>query len=296
MMDPFIRKCSDIASPYCVTWTYPSDRVADYGCATDSNGLVQTVLQSASDTINSLTTSMRLPTLTGNAVTGIASSSNTDAPTETEASPTETTDGGLFGTSIETDAFVSHPTIDPVSGGDSKTKTTKEKISITVIIGSVVGVLFLLFIITALVIFLCVKRKKERRLAANQQVIAAAQGFRPQSQYPPQMQQQQPLMPTQTAQPQYDGYFNPAVQHSLPQSPYTAPSDPQKHTHQTQVQEYTISNPPTPDPPYVQPYYAGSAPPIPTREPELGAHEVDAISVAHAQGQRGPVYEIGQGK
>ncbi|KAF2796575.1 hypothetical protein K505DRAFT_415632 [Melanomma pulvis-pyrius CBS 109.77] len=296
-LNDFIRKCSNIASPYCVTWTYPSDGVADYGCASDSFSTIQTVLQSASDTANSLTTSMSLPTLSGNAVTGIDGSS-TDTDTDT-AFATETTDGGIFGTATETDSFFAVPTIAPVSGGGSKKKATAKKVSISLIIGIVVGVLFLLFIIAALVIFLCVKKKKQRQLAANQQAIAAAQASRPQSQYPQQMQQQQqPPMPHQTPQPQYDGYFKPAGQQPPPQSPYTNPSEPHKFNPQTQVHEYPVSNPPTPAPPYVQPYYAAgpNAPPMPMREPTPGTHEVDAISVPQAPGQQGPVYEMGQGR
>jgi hypothetical protein len=104
-------------------------------------------------------------------------------------------------------------------------------------------------------------------------------------------------------QPGYQGYF--------------VPHQDQKINPQTQVHEYgaqsPISNPSTPAPAYVAPYYAdANAPPMPTqspgpygaREPTPGTHEVDAISAARPpQAQspappapQGPVFEMGQGK
>lgn len=284
-LNTFVRKCSNSLYPYCHTWTYPGDNVLDYGC-TDLDYPVETVLQTASDTLSD-TTSISLPTVDGDAVTGWDGSSATGGSVFT----TTDSDGSSFETSF------------PSSGGSSSSGGRKKKVSVAVIAGAVVGALILLFVIGAVIIFLCVKKKKAKQLAANQQAVAAAQASRPQSQYPPQqpqmMQQQMaPPMPPQTPQPQYNagGYFAPQGQQD---------QKPQVHEYGLQS---PISNPPTPAPAYVQPYYAApNAPPMPSqspapyqaREPTPGAHEVDAISAVRpppGQGQNGPVYEIGHGR
>lgn len=307
-LNTFIRKCSNAASPYCVTWTYPGDDVADYGCADTSFSLEETVYQAATDTYDSYYTSMSLPTISGDAVTGYDDTSRSG-----NVATATGDDSDIFGLATGTDTDLSPgATGVPSTGGSRKKK--KAKVSIAMIIGIVVGALFLLFVIGAVVIFICVKQKKKKQLANNQQAIAAAQSSRPQSQFQPQTQQpqmqqpqmQQPLpemppMPGQPLQPM-EGYFQ-------PQNPD------QKFNPQTKVHEYPvsspISNPSTPAPPYVQPYYAAPnamTPPMPTqspapyqaREPTPGTHEVDAITVPHAQpgqqGQGGHVYEMGSGK
>jgi cbb3-type cytochrome oxidase subunit 3 len=77
ILNTLIRKCTNIASPYCVTWTYPSDGVADYGCDDTSTNTVYTVRQTAKDTAGG-TTSTRLPTAAAGAVTiPTGSSTNT---------------------------------------------------------------------------------------------------------------------------------------------------------------------------------------------------------------------------
>jgi len=300
MRDKFIRKCTDSATPYCVTWTYPSDGVADYGCA-DYNSGVETVLQAATDT-NLDSTSMTLSTLSQSAVTGWD-----DEASSTEASSTETSNIFDFTTDsteepqpTETDTVGGSGAGVGSGGTTSKPKTTKKKkISVGTIAGAVIGALALLIIAGALIIFFCVKKKKEKQLAANQQAIYAAQANN--QQQPPMQQSFAPPAPVQSPQPAQNGYF--------------APQD-QKVNLQTQVHEYgvqsPISNPSTPAPAYVQPYYATpNAPPMPpqspapliAREPTPGTHEADSIGVSPLQPQQHPVppiqphvFEMGSGK
>ncbi|KAF2195119.1 hypothetical protein K469DRAFT_743770 [Zopfia rhizophila CBS 207.26] len=296
----FALKCSASSAPYCISWTYPSNNIKDYGCGTDPLSTYETVFQEASEFLDSTSTSISLPTVSGNAVTGWGS-----------------TDGAAGATATETDSYLSDPTELPSGGGTKKTKKTKTKVNLGVIIGIAAGAFLLFIIVAGIIIICCVKQKKKRQALANQQAIAAAQASRPQSQFNPQMPQQQmqqvpPPMP-QTPTQGMEGYFKPAID---PQSPYIQQAEPQKFNPQTQVHEYPvqspISNPPTPAPAYSQPYHAPNngqfVPPIPTqspapyqmRGPTPGAHEVDAISVPQApqgqQGQREPVYEMGNGR
>lgn len=294
----FIRKCSGYAQPYCVTWTYPGDNVKDFGCAASSSYLIETVLQSATDDYySSFTTSMTLPTISGDAVAFDLSTADGTTATDTYSD--------IFDATETSDIFEESTSL-PSGGGGSRKK--KAKVSISVIIGAVVGGLVLLFFIGAIVIFICVKQKKKKQLANNQQAIAAAQANHPQPQFQQPMQQQQPgfaPMPPQTPPPMNE-YFKPGMAPS-PQPGYAPPMD-QKHG---QVNEYPIqtpvSNPTTPAPAYIQPYYAapGTPPPMPAqspapyqnRGPTPGAHEVDAISAPqNNQGQGGQVYEIGGGR
>ncbi|KAF2687831.1 hypothetical protein K458DRAFT_385401 [Lentithecium fluviatile CBS 122367] len=287
LLNSFVRKCTDSDFPYCVTWTYPSDNVVDYGCSSFIAG-TETVLQALSDD----TASISLPTISGNAVTGwdgetSASSDSSDIFSDIFTSTESNSDSaGATGTSSSGVSF-------------SGTKS-KKKVSIALIAGAVIGALVLLIAVGAAIIFICIKKKKSKQAAANQQAIAAAQASRPQSAYPPQQPQMQrpaaPMPPPpQTPQPYYDGYFAPQGQQD------------QKYNPQTQPHEYglqsPVSNPPTPAPAYVQPYYA--APPMPSlapsadypaREPIPGTHEMDSITVPRPPTNHGPVYEMGPGK
>jgi cbb3-type cytochrome oxidase subunit 3 len=77
ILNTLIRKCTNVASPYCVTWTYPSDGIADYGCDDTSTNTIYTIRQTAKDTAGG-TTSTRLPTAAAGAVNiPTGSSSNT---------------------------------------------------------------------------------------------------------------------------------------------------------------------------------------------------------------------------
>lgn len=279
----------------------------DFGCVATSSSLIETIYQYGTDRSDSST--QTLLTISDDAVIFSDESSVSSATgTDTDLSFTNT------------DTSISDPTYVPTGGSSSRKKKKGNKVSIGMIVGIVIAALVVLFVIGAIVIFLCVKQKKKRQLANNQQAVAAAQASRPQSEFNPQMQQQQPVpqynqppvppMPSQTPQPGLDGYFKPAAPPS-PQPGYTQPAD-QKYGAQSQVNEYSvpspISNPPTPAPAYVQPYYAapngGAVPPMPTqspapgqyqnREPTPGTHEIDAISTPqNQQAHGGQVHELG---
>ncbi len=267
MMNSFVRKCTDAFSPYCVSFTYPSDSIADYGCAPSAVGSVYTVRQRATDDF-SATTTITLSTLSGKAVTGFDAS----------------TAGG------------SQPTNDPYY--DTPTHTAK-KIAVGLIVVIVAVILVVIFVIVIGVIFCLKKKKKQQQIAANAQAVAAAQANRPQSVYPtqqPPMQQTQqpggfvPPMPSQTPQPSNNGYFAPPGQNE------------QKPTGLTSAYEYPqtpISNPSTPAPAYSQPYGPPSGPPpvpsMPGQQntqpyyspPAGGVHEVGGGDVSRPSPQQG---------
>lgn len=329
MLNDFVRKCTDVAAPFCVTWTYPGDGIADYGCAATSTNTVYTVLQRATDQSGD-STSMTLPTMSGNAVTGFNEATDTAIPT------TYATSGG-YGDDSSSGS----------SGGSSSTSTharTKKKLAIGAIIGIVVVVLFVIFFVIMGVFFCLKKKKKQRQLAENAQAVAAAQATRPQSMFPQQQHQPPMQMPMQQGAPpmqQQGGFVAPMP----PQSPqptingYFAPpgQSEQKFNAHTSVHEYAatpVSNPTTPAPAYSQPYgnpggapmpgqstmqpyhhttaagafeadSRGVSPPAPQQAVSPisqyqgatgGAHEVDAISVPQGGPGARPVYEMGQGR
>ena len=278
MVNSFIRKCSNALSPYCVSWTYPGAGAKDYGCASTSDSFFQTVLQSATDTFFSSESSISLTTLSGSAVTGW-----------------DEEDGGGGST---------YPTSNPSNGSSSRKKKKGVKLGLGAIIGIVVVGLFILFVIVAGIIFCMMKKKKARQLAANQQIMETQQQTRPQSQYAfappnPQLQQQvpPPPMPTVPPTPQpglANDYFGKGGAGS-PQVVQVA--DPHK-VPMTPAQEYMqspISNPPTPAPAYVAPYYANAAqlPPMPSQSPGPMNGAVELQTYA---GRREDVHEIGSGR
>lgn len=261
----FVRKCTRAAAPYCVTWTYPSDGVADYGCAATSVNTIYTVLQRATDSL-SATTRMSLPTLSGNAVTFDL--------IETQAVTGTTTGGYTVPTNIPTGGGGS-------TGGSTGTSTSTKrvrKVAIGLIVGIVIAALAVIFFIVIGVCLCLKKKKKQKQLAANAQVVAAAQANRPQSQFPPGPQQPQMQMQPQQGGfipgpgPQQTGYA-PVAGSLSPQSPqqgagYFAPPHEQKYDPHASVTEYAmtpISAPSTPAPQYAQPHGNGNtnAPPPP---------------------------------
>ncbi|KAF1848417.1 uncharacterized protein K460DRAFT_281206 [Cucurbitaria berberidis CBS 394.84] len=118
MLNGFVHKCTDVLSPQCVTWTYPSDGVAHYGCAATSSNTIYTSLQHATDCLGD-TKSMELPTVSGNGITGFKKA------TSTAVEPTHMPSGG---------------------GGNSSsgTRTTK-KIAIGLIVGIITAIFHILF-------------------------------------------------------------------------------------------------------------------------------------------------------
>lgn len=324
ILDPLVRKCTDTRAPYCVTWTYPSDGVSDYGCGATSRNSVSTVRQTASGT--GLTSSIRLSTVAAN----ILAASSTRRFTFPTSSIVYSGGGGSGSTTYD------YP-------------RARKTLAIGTIIGIVVAVLGLLFFV-AIGIFMCIKKKKKnKQIANNAQIIANNQAtFDQQQQQQGQFTQQGPQPPMSPA-PSNTGYFAPPPQNA----------GEQKYNPHASVSEYNmtpISNPGSPPPPqYTQPYgappqqqqqyqynangahevaapvpqqstspapqqqqyqYVASgahevAAPVPqqsvspvqqqqnnlpmqsTGPAATGAHEVDAISVPNAPGRTGPLYEMG---
>ncbi|KAF2031093.1 hypothetical protein EK21DRAFT_100025 [Setomelanomma holmii] len=298
ILDTFVRKCTNALAPYCVTWTYAGDGVADYGCDSTSHFGVLTVRKSATDTVGD-TTSTSLPTI---AVGGVIIST----PGSSSGGGSGSGSGSGTGNSTTT------------------SRKTAKKLAIGTIIGIVIAVLFLLFFVIIAVFMSIKKKKKNQQIANNAQIVANAQANRPQSQYqppqPPPQQMQQPggtgfvpPMPPQSPQPTVNGFFSPPAQQE------------QKYGH-TSVHEYAatpISNPPTPAPAYNQPYGSPVVSPLMPQQqyqpPTNGAFEAPAhvgvsrapqpvvslvqqhsspVVAAHeVEGNKpGPVYEMGQGK
>ncbi|KAJ4347324.1 uncharacterized protein N0V89_011265 [Didymosphaeria variabile] len=272
-------------TPYCVTWTYTSDQVADYGCATSPLGVL-TVEQFASDTESIY--SITLPTLSGLAVTGWDSeTSSVDSDVTTDFSSTSIDPS-------DPEATTPVPGSNGSNDNTPKPKTTKKSTPVGVIAGAVVGGLVVLFLIGAAIIFFCVKRRKAKQLANNQTIIAAQQAQPHQSEYKPVVQS--PPMPMQSPPPQGTGYFTPQDQKTNYQ--------PLNQVHNQGPQSPVLSNPPTPAPPYMHPYYAApNAPPLPAEgsaqypAAREGTYEVDAITASHARPAQQPnTFEMGTGK
>jgi hypothetical protein len=94
--------------PTTFTWTYPSEEVADYGCATDPFNTIQIVFQSTRDSFDSLTTYLSFPSFGGNAVTEIDGSptgTKTSLSAETDVFATETTYGDIFDIMTDINVF-----------------------------------------------------------------------------------------------------------------------------------------------------------------------------------------------
>lgn len=264
MVNTFVTKCSNSLSPYCASFTYPFANVKDYACRSFSSSFFQTIEQSATDTFFSSSTSVSLTILSGSAVTGW-----------------DETDGGASATSTYRSSY-------PTSFSSSSSGRKKKfKPGLGLIIGLVIVGLLVIFVVVAGSIFFCMKKKKARQLAANQQLINGAQANR-QSQYnvPVNMQ------PMQQAPPPMP--MPPPSQHGTTQDYYGSGVKTPSTPHVQEVNPKTqsmISNPHTPAPAYVQPYYAGN-----------GSYEADSRTVATPPpvGQPGPppahqngVYEIG---
>ncbi|KAL5407640.1 hypothetical protein PMIN06_007467 [Paraphaeosphaeria minitans] len=273
----FVRKCTSAASPYCVTWTYPSDGVADYGCADYNSGVV-TVEQSSTDFVDESSYWITLPTLSGDAVTGW------DGEASTVESP-------LFSTSEDLSSSDPDATNTPSGNGNGSTpepQTPKKKTSVGLIAGAAVGGLVVLFLIGAAIIFVCVKRRKAKQLANNQTIIAAQQSYQQPPHQPQTHQEYKPSLPVPAQAPpplaqQQQGYFPPQEQKVNYQTHVTV--------QEQGLQSPVISNPPTPAPPYVQPYYAAPSagmPPLPE-----GRYEVDGITATPG---RPGASEMGPGK
>ncbi|KAF1942546.1 hypothetical protein EJ02DRAFT_511670 [Clathrospora elynae] len=152
LANSFLRKCTNIASPYCVTWSYSADWVTEYGCTTTSRNTVYNVLQSA---MVVGTVSVELLTLSGGAVTGFDESTFDGSLTDTD------TDTGTYAVAFTT-GDAAKPTDMSYTGGYTDTKP-KKKVALGLIIGIVMAVLFLLFCVIVGVLFLLKKKKKKKK-------------------------------------------------------------------------------------------------------------------------------------
>ncbi|KAF2269144.1 hypothetical protein CC78DRAFT_304401 [Lojkania enalia] len=290
----YIRKCTASAYPYCVTWRYASDPdVWDYGCTDDIFDTDQTLYAEATD--GASVTSISLTTLTGDAVIFDSTTEDTSDFYDVTTETTETTDTADAITEITSDDT------DPTSLPDGDLGSTKKKksSSVGIIVGAVVGGIVLIALIAGVTIFLCVRKRRQALAAAN-----------PPPTQPGLPQQPQPQQPVSQV-PQFPATFQPQSPPPQQYAGYFAQPTDQKINPQTQVHEYSVhsptSNPATPAPPYVQPYYANTPvqPPVPAQSPAAyqtpapETHEVDSIAVAPqpaVQQPAGNVYEIGGGK
>ncbi|KAF2495590.1 hypothetical protein BU16DRAFT_539522 [Lophium mytilinum] len=291
MSNTFIKKCTDTISPYCVSWTYISDNVQDYGCGTESFSVFETLQQDVTDAADFITTSLSLPYVGANIVTGYQSTASADAVTITKTAKVSQT---ASDTTDTTDLFST-----ATAAASTSSKTTK--VSVGLIAGVAGGVFFLLLAIAGFIIFLCLRRKQKRAAASNAAALAAATASRPQSQYYPNngrpqsqyqpMQQTPNLAPPMPTAPEGYTYFG------QPNQPYNPES---KFATQTVS---PVSAPQTPAPAYAAPVEfqtpgVGGYATLPTASPgplPLGVVEVDATSRPHLAQGGGPIYELGGG-
>lgn len=274
MRNTFIKKCTDTLAPYCVSWTYPSDNVQDYGCGTDPVSTFETVLKDITDAYDFITTSLSLPYVADSLVTGWES---TPAASITATGKPRTTSAA------------------------ASSKSSGFHVTVGLIAGIAAAAFIIILAIAGLILFCCMRSRQKKQQAANNAALAVAAASRPQSQYygnQPMQQQSMAPPPVPTQQPQQQGYecFN---------KPNETKINPQVHAYTVSS---PISSPPTPAPAYQTPFPVPNAayPPLPTaspapehgmRPPTAGAVEVQAVSVPHTPGGgQGPVYEMGSGR
>jgi hypothetical protein len=145
LQDPFVMKCTNLANPYCVKYTYPGQSVSDFGCDSTSIFGALTIRQTASGGLGSTkVASTSLSTLTA----------GLDAAVTTDNSYTYT--GGSGGTSGGTTTY------------NSDTYTTgKKKLAIGAIIGIVIAVLAIGFFVIIGIVMCLKKKKKQKQIDAN---------------------------------------------------------------------------------------------------------------------------------
>lgn len=280
-LNTFIRKCTDATAPYCVTWTYPSNNIADYGCESTSSKTVFTVRQTATDDVGD-TTSTSLPTVAAAGITFPTGSSNNST---------------------------SYRTVKKLAIG-----------TIIGIVIAVLALIFFA-IVGVCVILKKRKKSKQlaqnAQIVASAQANRPQSQFNPAPPPPPQQQMQvqqpPPPMPSQSPQPTINGYFSPPGQQDqkyghtsvteYAMTPISNPSTPAP----AYAQPYVYQNQTTPPIPQqqsgqYQPPANGAhevASPVQQQNTFTNAnmnpqaHEVDATSVPHAPGNGKPVYEMG---
>lgn len=270
VLNTLIRKCTQTTAPHCITFSYPSDNILYYGCDADSDSVISSVLQHATDGVGG-TTSMALPTVAANPILTDSNDNSTYGRTKKLAI------GLIVGIVI---------------------------VVLFVIFCITIGILFLLkkkkkqrqIAATAQAVAAVQATRPDTQFPPPQQT----------HQYPPQQQLQQQLhAQTQSYQP---SLFQPPTDHQATAPSYFPPGPHEKKPGgQTTVHEYAltpvsppisppISSPSTPAPVYAQPH---SVPPMPMMHrysAHVVAQEVDAVSMPHAPTQNGVVHEIGAGR
>lgn len=268
LLNTLIRKCTQAAAPHCITFSYPSDNIMYYGCDADSDSLISSVLQHATDDVGG-TTSMALPTVA-------ASTDITDPNDATTYRRTKKIAIGLIVGIVVVALFV--------------------------IFCIAIGILYVLkkkkkqrqIAASAQAMVAVQATRPELQFPPLQQF----QQYPQQQQQHAQTQSYQPSLfrPSVDHPPNAPSYFPPGVHevkpgvqttvHEYAMTPISPPVSP------------PISSPSTPAPVYAQPH--GAPPPMPIvvsqNQMHADAQEVDAISVPHAPNQTGPVHEIGSGK
>jgi hypothetical protein len=259
MLNGFVRKCTATAAPYCVTWSYHSDGVQDYGCTDVSSNTVYTVLQRGTDAFGD-TTSIEIPTLSGSAVTGydISGSGSSDHKTSKKIAI------GLIVGVVIAGLFILFCVIITVCFVLKKKKKARQ---------------------------IAANAQAVATVQANR-----PQSCYPPPQHQPQMQMQQPpTTPSQQTLHSSTGYFpspspldqktnaHPSV-HEYAASSISSPTTPAPAYAQPQYN----SVPATPSSPTLVVNQHHNA--------KTGAYEVDAIGVPRPPVHGGSVYEIGQGR
>lgn len=281
-LNTFIRKCTDAIAPYCVTWTYPGNGIADYGCESTSSNTVFNVRQTATDSRGD-TTSTSLPTVAAAGITFSTSTSNT----------------------------TTYRTVKKLAIG-----------TIVGIVIAVLALIFFAVVGVCVLLKKRKKAKQlaqNAQIVATAQANRPQSQFNPGAPPPPQQQMQQPPpMPAQSPQPPLNGYFPPPSQqdqkyghtsvnvNEYAMTPISNPSTPAP----AYAQPYVYQNQNAPPMPQQQGQYqppANGAHEVASPVQQQGgfanantyptanrqAHEVDAISVPQGSGNGKPVYEMG---
>jgi hypothetical protein len=266
VLNTLIRKCTQTTAPRCITFSYPSDDVLYYGCDADSDSIISSVLQHATDDVGG-TTSIALPTVAANPIPP-------DSNDDPNYRRTKKLAVGLIVGIVVVALFV--------------------------IFCITIGILFFLkkkkkqrqIAATAQAMAAVHATRPDPHYPPPQQTHQ----FPPQQQLHAQTQSHQPSLfqPPTDHQATTPSYFPPGPHekkpggqttvHEYALTPVSPPISP------------PISSPSTPAPVYAQPH---SVPPVPIVHPyhaHVDAQEVDAVSVPHASTQNGAVHEIGAGK
>ncbi|KAF2822741.1 hypothetical protein CC86DRAFT_409527 [Ophiobolus disseminans] len=276
ILDTFTRKCTDVAAPFCITWTYPGEGVADYGCDSTSTNTISTIRPTARNSIGR-TTSISLPTVAAAAVIFPLAGSGTTSTRRVKKIAVGTVIGIvvavlflLFFVAIGVFMFI-------------KKKKKNQQIAANASI-----------------------------VAANRPQSQYQPPPQMQQGPPPPMSPQPAnngyFAPPNQQEQKYNGYTSvheyamtpisnpptPAPQYSQPHGAPTMPPMPQQQYQYTANGAHEVPAPvPQQNTSPVQQQHTVSPVQRQTSPPAAGAHEVDATSVPHAPGKTGPVYEIG---